>query len=100
MPTISEWLHSLKLDAQVNRFMDAGYDDYEFMICQMVSRHPITDLVLQRDIGIKKPGHRARILAKLHDEISIRTTTLNQTEVSMSIDAQGKSTACDMCILM
>jgi hypothetical protein len=97
-PTISEWLHALKLENLIPNFLNAGYDDYDFIIAQMFSRHPISDTILAQDIGIRKPGYRARILARLQDEIAIKTTTTNVTDLSM--DLHGKNTACEMCALM
>ena len=47
--------------------MAAGYDDLDQMIAQMMSGIPITEESLVK-IGIKKSGHRLRLLAALDEE--------------------------------
>jgi hypothetical protein len=39
-------------------FVDTGYDDYEELLYLMGTQFPITDQVLEDDIGITKMGHR------------------------------------------
>ena len=68
------WLSSLKLEEQYYTFAEGGYDDLEAMLTQMRSRMPITAKTL-KDIGIYKPGHVARILAKLEEESVFAKTT-------------------------
>ena len=61
------WLESVKLEELYESLMGAGYDDADQMIAQMMSGIPITEESLIR-IGIKKSGHRMRLLAALDEE--------------------------------
>jgi hypothetical protein len=61
------WLESTRLDFLFEKLMNAGYDDVEQMISQMMSGMPITDENLEK-IGIEKPGHRKRLLVALEEE--------------------------------
>jgi hypothetical protein len=86
----------MKLGEFWPNFVDSGYEDYEYILWQMMSRHPITDYTLRQDINIAKPGYRARLLGRLHDDVAIKATNISD----ISIDVAGKNTACEMCVLM
>jgi hypothetical protein len=58
LPSVQEWLESMKLGHVYVNFQEAGYEDYEFILWQMFSRHPITDTTLRSDVKIGKPGYR------------------------------------------
>lgn len=61
------WLTNLKLESCYRDLLEAGYDDLDQMVAQMNSTLPISEDFLLR-IGIKKPGHRLRLLAALELE--------------------------------
>jgi hypothetical protein len=61
------WLDSTRLDFLFEKLMNAGYDDIEQMVSQMMSGMPITEENLEK-IGIDKPGHRKRLLMALDEE--------------------------------
>ena len=67
------WLSSLRLECLHDVLVEGGYDDVGAMLAQMRSRIPINKRTL-RDIGITKPGHVARVLAKLEQESVSKTT--------------------------
>lgn len=64
-----EWLSSLKLENLMVLFVKSGYDDLEMIRKLMFSRYPLTDEILDRELGVHKQGYRYRILGRLHDEI-------------------------------
>lgn len=66
-PVLLTWLASIKLEEIYDTLLSAGYDDIEMMSEQMQSHMPITTDTL-RNIGVKKPGHRARLLAHLMND--------------------------------
>ena len=80
----------------MENFVDSGYEDYDFIVLQMFSRHPITDYTLRHDINIQKPGYRARILGRLQEDIAVKVE--NVSDISM--DQKGKNTACELCAIM
>lgn len=65
-----EFLCSISLGKYIQHFLKNGFDDIGQLVEQMgrSSKEPLTDQNLV-DIGIKLPGHRARVLIKL-EEIS------------------------------
>lgn len=65
--SLINWLESVKLEFLYEDLMNAGYDDVEQMASQMMSGMPITEESLIK-IGIKKSGHRRRLLAALDEE--------------------------------
>ena len=65
--SLANWLESVKLEGLYEDLMAAGYDDLDQMIAQMMSGIPITEESLVK-IGIKKSGHRLRLLAALDEE--------------------------------
>ena len=67
---LNDWLNEIKLGEYLNNFIKAGYYNKELIILQMISKHPLTLDILEKEIGIVKLGHRKRILNKLNDEAS------------------------------
>jgi ankyrin repeat protein len=61
------WLTKNKLESVYEVLIQNGYDDLNMLVNQMKSNMPINQESLKR-IGIKKPGHRIILLAKLEDE--------------------------------
>lgn len=95
--SIREWLRTLKLEELIPKFIDNGFDDYDMIIAQMMSRYPITDEILMNDMEVIKPGYRNRILGKLKEEVK---NILDKNEYSLQIENVSKQTSCDTCRLM
>lgn len=93
---LREWLLQMKLEHLYGLFVDAGYDDYEALLAQMAWRIPVTDDILERDIGIDKPGHRSRILSKLQEETHGPPHSPTGEPV-LSMESEGMLTACAIC---
>jgi hypothetical protein len=66
-PQLKQWLAGQNLGSQHARFVQAGYDDYEWLLIQMNSAHPLTDGILAHEIGIAQASTRSRILHKLQE---------------------------------
>ncbi len=66
-PSLQHWLARQNLGTSYDKFAAAGYDDYEWMLVQMCSEHPITDKILEKDVGIQQSSVRTRILFKLQE---------------------------------
>ena len=101
---LRDWLQQIKLEGLMSKFQESGYDDLEALVVQMTWRRPVTDAVLEREIGIEKPGYRSRILSKLQEEAQICTRVAQQpahvradSSPQVSIDSSGKFVACDYC---
>jgi hypothetical protein len=62
------WLESIKLEEYYEVLVEAGYDNSLAMTQQMKGPMPIQDSDLSA-IGIRKPGHRRRILWKLEEDL-------------------------------
>lgn len=73
------WLTNLKLESCYRDLLEAGYDDLDQMVAQMTSTLPITEDFLLR-IGIRKPGHRLRLLAALDMESGGGRKSRHKTE--------------------
>jgi hypothetical protein len=62
---IENWLSQLKMNSFLPNFLKAGYYCLELMLVQMVSKNPITDEILEKEVFIEKLGYRTRLLNKL-----------------------------------
>ena len=71
-----EWLEKINLQELYEILCDSGYDDIDSLILQMKSPLPITLEELSK-IGIKKIGHRYRLLVKLEDDSEIFPRKIN-----------------------
>jgi len=71
IPTLKTWLKDQKLEGLFPLFIKAGYDDYESILSQMCSLHPITNEILKNDAGISQPLIRSQVLYKLTEGIFI-----------------------------
>lgn len=67
-PTLSQWLDELGLGMLYLKFAEAGYEDLEPLLAVMKSSYSITENDLRIDFKIEKPGHRHRIMSKLHED--------------------------------
>ena len=67
-PSLPLWLDRLGLGYLLPHFEAAGYLEVEQLLFLMHSRYPVTDTVLQNNVGVEKVGHRHRILCKLRED--------------------------------
>lgn len=83
---IKSWLKRLKVENYLSNFVNGGYHTLELMLMQMGTKNPINDRILKDDLGIKKIGHRARIINELTEEgkrfyNKLKTSTINLGKV-------------------
>ena len=96
---IYKFLANINLEQYVNNFILNGYFSPQLMFMQMVSRQPITDKILQNDIGIKKIGYRARILNSLTTEadIYIKKLKKNEDNNGLAFENGNNINSCEVC---
>lgn len=90
--SMEDFLESLGLKNLLNKFTEAGLDDYEQVVFLMGSNYPITDDILYKEVGIEKIGYRHRLLSRLNEESVIKKKFLK-------IERDDIRSACE-CILM
>ena len=93
---LNDWLKALKIENYLENFIDAGYHSVELMLLQMESKNPITNDILKNELGIKKVGHRARIINKLLEEGKRYN---NKLKTSTLIVGNGKTEKICDCII-
>lgn len=102
---VRDWLHRIKLEQLAELFEEAGYDDVDALISMMTWRRPITDSILEHEIGISKPGYRSRILSKLQEESQgfsrayVPVHVRSESSPGLSIETSGKTAACNPCVI-
>jgi Ankyrin repeats (3 copies)/SAM domain (Sterile alpha motif) len=89
---LDEWLEKLSLYNTLDNFIENGFVDMDHIMLLMNSSYPITEEIL-KDIGIKKIGHRQRIIIKLKDEAKVFKKNLS----FISTENEEKSIACGLC---
>ena len=96
---IYKFLANINLEEYVNNFILNGYLSLQLMLTQMVTRQPITDKILQNDIGIKKIGYRARILNSLTTEANIYIKKLKNNEDNnvLTFENNNNINSCEVC---
>ena len=90
--SLRNWLKSLNLEHLYENFVNEGFFDLEQILKIMKSRFPITDEVLETDLGIEKIGYRERILARLMIE-----TNSKSLKFVTRFDRAEKISACGSC---
>ena len=102
---VRDWLHRIKLEQLAEHFQESGYDDVDALICMMSWRRPITDSILEHEMGISKPGYRSRILSKLQEESQGVTRSYmpaharSESSPGLTIETSSKNTACNPCVI-
>lgn len=97
---IYKFFANINLEEYVNNFISNGYLSPQLMFIQMVTRQPITDKILQNDIGIKKIGYRARILNSLTTESNIYIKKLkknNEDNKALTFENSNNINSCEVC---
>jgi hypothetical protein len=85
-----DWLASYKLESLFEVLVHNGYEDYDSIIGLMQSSNPLDTLQLQ-SIGVKKPGHRDRLIALLEEE-------LREADVQTKKSATSPFTCCTRAV--
>ena len=102
---IRDWLHRIKLEQLTELFEASGYDDIDALISMMSWRRPITDSILESEVGVSKPGYRSRILSKLQEEAQGISRPYGPVHVrsesspGLIIENSSKNTACNPCVI-
>jgi hypothetical protein len=96
-PHLKDWLESISLGSLYKTFVDSGYDDFEEILYLMTTGYPLTDMVLENEVGILKMGHRQRILLKIQQDMS---TMGENKKKGVAMEKDGKTSACETCLLM
>jgi hypothetical protein len=76
-----DWLASYKLESLFEVLVHNGYEDLGSILGLMDSSNPLDTHQLQ-SIGVKKPGHRDRLIALLEEELKetgVQTTKKTET---------------------
>lgn len=92
---MKDWLRSLNLAHLSQSFVENGFEDMDQIMGVMNSSYPITDLILENELGVEKIGHRHRILSKLSYEKNPETC-----RGFIRIDKAGKDIACESCTIV
>jgi len=96
-PDLKGWLETINLGSLFPKFVEAGYDDYEELLYLMTTDYPITDLILEDEVGISKMGHRQRIVLKLQQDIN---SIGENKKKGITVEKDQQRSACEMCIVM
>lgn len=91
--TLDRWLREINLNDVERVLIDAGFEEVEDLIVIDGSPWALDDLTLS-GIGISKPGHRHRILAKLKENGENRKTC------DLVLDKTSTNSACALCYIM
>ena len=84
------------MEAYLNNFVVNGYHSLELLQLQMESKQPLTNEILQNELGIDKLGYRARILNKLKEEGRI---LWNKLKTSVLIVDKGTNNNVCECVI-
>jgi ankyrin repeat protein len=94
---LNGWLRNIRLEQYIRNFILNGYFSLDLLLVQAISKNPLTDDILKDDFGIKKLGHRARILNKLKEESKHFSNKLRDS--IMSFQTEDNNKICTECIL-
>jgi ankyrin repeat protein len=103
LPTLVQWLDTLKLKHLHSNFVTAGYEDLEHLLALMHTRFAITDEVLEQQLGITKLGYRHRLLLQLQEDAPRVTSMRASAELAdpdPMLERETKAVACEMCHVM
>ena len=95
--TLLRLLSAIKLESFIDSFVNAGYPSADLLIVQMLSRQPLNDVQLEREIGIEKIGYRMRIIHKLKSEAAVYGTRIRKSAVIFETRKQENEEFCNLC---
>ena len=94
-PSLFDWLESMDLARLHERFEDAGFDDYEVLVCLMLTDAPISEEILGTEVGVTEAKQKNLILKRLKKDAQSAVS-----EKSILMFDEPKNAACELCILM
>ena len=93
---IFEWLKVIKVENYLDNFIKCGYYSLELILMQMNSKNPINEDIIKDEIGIKKVGHRARIINKLVEDGRLFWNKLKDKTVNIISGQMDKNCDCNI----
>ena len=93
---ICEWLKVIKVENYLDNFIKCGYYSLELILMQMNSKNPINEDIIKDEIGIKKVGHRARIINKLVEDGRLFWNKLKDKTVNIISGQMDKNCDCNI----
>lgn len=93
---IFEWLKVIKVENYLDNFIKCGYYSLELILMQMNSKNPINEDIIKDEIGIKKVGHRARIINKLVEDGRLFLNKLKDKTVNIISGQMDKNCECNI----
>ena len=93
---IFEWLKVIKVENYLDNFIKGGYYSLELILMQMNSKNPINEDIIKDEIGIKKVGHRARIINKLVEDGRLFWNKLKDKTVNIISGQMDKNCDCNI----
>jgi len=83
-------LDNLNLKEYAGKLIEQGFDDLDMLKAMMRTDFPLTNSHL-KDAGIRKPGHRARILVRLEFDSGMFAENENLRAAIFSIRKESNS---------
>ena len=93
---IFEWLKVIKVENYLDSFIKCGYFSLELILMQMNSKNPINDDIIKDELGIKKVGHRARIINKLVEDGKIFWNKMKEKTINIGSGQMDKNCDCNI----
>ena len=93
---IFEWLKVIKVENYLDNFIKCGYYSLELILMQMNSKNPINEDIIKDEIGIKKVGHRARVINKLVEDGRLFWNKLKDKTVNIISGQMDKNCDCNI----
>ena len=88
---IKSFLEKYNLQRLYSNFINNGFDILEFVVLQMLSRFPINDYILEKDLNINDMNERKNILTILNNEVEKIYKFLKSEEyLSYTINRRAK----------
>lgn len=97
--SLFKFLASINLEQYEKNFIDNGYYTSELLFSQMLTRQPINEDMLKKDIKIAKTGHRVRIYNKLVNDSKEYVKNLKNRSNSKMIYDGPSLKACEPCMI-
>ena len=96
---LEDWLVGMNISELLPNFIDSGYDDLDEICYLMGTSYPLTDKILDEELGVNKPGFRTRILLNLQNVVQAQETQRDKIP-PVEFEKEEKKFACEMCKIM
>ncbi|OMJ90806.1 hypothetical protein SteCoe_6787 [Stentor coeruleus] len=93
IPTLLQMLKETNSEDYFDKFSQAGYENYEFILAQFSTKYGITKDILANEIGIRETRLCRKILNKISNDVLI----YKPPEI---LYEEGKLSACELCIIV